>query len=187
MFNKILLALFFTLLLCINPYLISYDIPYYKFIDNQPFLLLVIKFFGFSKSEIKEGLTFLFLIISFLYIFNLIKNKRNTYAALPILTCIILIYIGVLLNPESTFISLFLVFLIVGIVNSSSDRLTSVLFVVLGNLVNFWFSVVLMILLILFYKYCVKNEIFYVRLILTLIDSIILTIPLAFLIIHYSQ
>lgn len=186
MINKLLLALFFTLLVCINPLFLSYDISYYKFVDDQPFLLSVIKFLGFSKSDIKDGLNFLFFIIIFIYIFNLIKQKRNRLSALLILTCNILIYIGVLYNPESTFISILIVFLIVGIVNSSSDRITSVFFLLLGNLVNFWFSVILMILLIIFYKYCVKNEIFYVRLILTFIDSIIFASPLILLISHNS-
>lgn len=149
-----------------------------SFLDNQSSLNCIIKLYGFNQSNLNDGLIILIFSLSFIYIINLITVKRMIPKLIPLHFFIILIYIVNIFYSDKFLISLWLQFLLIGIINSIRERKNAVLYLVFGNLINFMFSMILISVLILYYKYYLKNYIYYNRFLLIMIDSIFFSVPL---------
>lgn len=181
MFNPIYISLIVAFVTTYIYTSFSQDIINATFLDNHSSLNCIIKLFGFNQSNLNDGLIILIFSLSFIYIINLITVKRMVLIAIPILFFIILLYIGNIFYSDKFPISLLLLFLLIGIINSIRDRKNAVLYLIFGNLINFIFTMILMSILLLFYKYFLKNNIYYNRLFLITIDSIFFSAPLYFL------
>jgi len=187
MSRNLIAAFFLALLISFNPLIISERIAIPVISDSTSNLSCILNFFGFEIDQLRDGIIFCVFSLSFLYVLKAISFKRARNQATLIFLIIILTYIGVLFDPVMLSISDWLIFLIIGIVNSSSDRKNSVIFLMIAILIELWLTLLLMILLVLLYKFLGKDDVVRERLKLILIDSILMSAPLIFLINHFCR
>lgn len=186
MYKKLITSLSMAFVISFNPY-ISLDkaIPFEER-SSPSFLSYILTGFGFEFDQFGDGLRLLVFVLSFIFFLQAITRNKFSIEILFLVIAVLLSYALFVMSPRNFSISNLLIVLLVGVIGNCSDRKISVIFLVVGMLIKFWLTFILMLLLLALYKCSNKNNVLIQRFILVLMDSVIVFIPLYLAINHAS-
>lgn len=178
MSRHLITALLLAFLFSCNP-LISWEVGSPSaYVGDSTLLPGILAVFGFKFPQYIDGLRLLFFALIFIFLLEVIARKKYSLDGAVLLTALLLAYIAFVFCPERFSISHLLVFLLIGIVYSCIDRKNSVIFLMIGMLIKFWLSLLLIMVILALLNSYGKNRVLKHRLALALIDSILLYTPL---------